>query len=115
MSTTPELDPAALARRAAEELAEGLSCAWVPAVVAIAVALAEREPEPLPPGAKPFTIDPLDAYRMWLEAPGNGDALCTCGHQYRAHLADLSGCSACTKWEPPSHACAGFNLDRSTR
>ncbi len=47
-------------------------------------------------------------FKEWLSRPGNGDALCTCGHQLNVHLADLTACGdyGCLD-------CKGFNLDHS--
>ncbi len=116
MTTTPELDPAALARQAAEDFTVGdYERASAAALVSIAAALAEREPEPLPSSARPVAIDPLDAYRMWLEQPGVGDELCTCGHTYAIHLADLSDCAICAKPSPLDRQCTGFTPDRTVR
>ncbi len=47
-------------------------------------------------------------FKEWLSRPGNGTALCTCGHQLKVHLVDLTACGEC--W---CADCKGFNLDWS--
>lgn len=83
--------PAALATRAAEELAQGgYEIAKATALVAIAGALAAIADQQL-------------------------DERCDCTHLRRYHLADLSECVECIRYEPPSHHCDGFTPDRSAR
>lgn len=57
------------------------------------------------------TATALAAFRAWLDR--NGDIPCTCGHAYRWHLADLSGCADCVALEPVHSRCTGWNLDRA--
>ena len=65
--------------------------------------------------AEPYVYDPmaeaLSEYYDWLER--NADAPCTCGHEYRRHLADLTACADCVEQEPVHLRCDGFNLDRT--
>lgn len=59
------------------------------------------------------TAAALAEFKAWLDRNGNGDALCTCGHAYRWHLADLSGCADCIALEPVHSRCTGWDLDRA--